>query len=152
MSSGIWNTVVHIWPHYRPRTLGPYNLHIKCILRYNCYPLLSPFYAILELKLSYFDAVVSKLNFLIWNFQAAQNIKELLDLKYGPTWHVIVGEGFSFEITYEVRPLLTFLLLSLLIRSGPVWPFVKYVPSWPVFKYLPMWAVVKYLPVCLVCV
>jgi hypothetical protein len=34
--------------------------------------------------------------------QAAQNIKEALDLKYGPTWHVIVGEGFSLEITYEV--------------------------------------------------
>jgi dynein light chain 4 len=36
-------------------------------------------------------------------FKAAQNIKENLDVKYGPTWHVIVGEGFSFDITYEVN-------------------------------------------------
>ena len=42
-------------------------------------------------------------NYVKCVFKAAQNIKENLDVKYGPTWHVIVGEGFSFDITYEVN-------------------------------------------------
>ena len=29
-------------------------------------------------------------------------IKEVLDKKFGPSWHVVVGEGFGFEISYEV--------------------------------------------------
>ena len=34
--------------------------------------------------------------------QCAQTIKELLDQRYGPSWHVVVGEGFGFDISYEV--------------------------------------------------
>ena len=34
--------------------------------------------------------------------QCAQAIKELLDQRYGPSWHVVVGEGFGFDISYEV--------------------------------------------------
>lgn len=30
-------------------------------------------------------------------------IKDTMDKKFGPTWHVIVGKGFSYEITYEVK-------------------------------------------------
>ena len=30
-------------------------------------------------------------------------IKEVLDKKFGPSWHVVVGEGFGFELSYEVR-------------------------------------------------
>ena len=30
-------------------------------------------------------------------------IKEVLDKKFGPSWHVVVGEGFGFEISYEVK-------------------------------------------------
>ncbi|XP_023335664.1 dynein light chain 4, axonemal-like [Eurytemora carolleeae] len=37
------------------------------------------------------------------NELAAKMIKENLDIKYGPTWHVVVGEGFSFDLTYEVK-------------------------------------------------
>ena len=29
-------------------------------------------------------------------------IKEVLDKKFGPSWHVVVGEGFGFELSYEV--------------------------------------------------
>ena len=36
------------------------------------------------------------------SFQCAQAIKELLDQRYGPSWHVVVGEGFGFDISYEV--------------------------------------------------
>ena len=42
----------------------------------------------------------SLLNLLI---QCAKMIKEVLDKKFGPSWHVVVGEGFGFELSYEVR-------------------------------------------------
>jgi hypothetical protein len=35
--------------------------------------------------------------------QCAKAIKELLDKKFGASWHVVVGEGFGFEISYEVK-------------------------------------------------
>ena len=35
--------------------------------------------------------------------QCAQAIKEVLDQRYGPSWHVVVGEGFGFDISYEVK-------------------------------------------------
>ena len=33
--------------------------------------------------------------------KTAQSIKEGLDKKFGPSWHVVVGEGFGFNITYN---------------------------------------------------
>eukprot|EP00239_Pterosperma_sp_CCMP1384_P011228 CAMPEP_0197861132 /NCGR_PEP_ID=MMETSP1438-20131217/37006_1 /TAXON_ID=1461541 /ORGANISM="Pterosperma sp., Strain CCMP1384" /LENGTH=107 /DNA_ID=CAMNT_0043478219 /DNA_START=287 /DNA_END=607 /DNA_ORIENTATION=+ len=38
--------------------------------------------------------------------KATQMIKEGMDKKFGAPWHCIIGEGFSFEITYEVKNLL----------------------------------------------
>ena len=29
-------------------------------------------------------------------------IKEALDTRFGTTWHVVVGEGFGFDISYEI--------------------------------------------------
>ena len=26
-----------------------------------------------------------------------------MERKYGSTWHVVVGEGFGFDITYELK-------------------------------------------------
>ena len=40
------------------------------------------------------------------NEMCQQNIKEILDKKFGPSWHVIVGEGFGFEISYETKNML----------------------------------------------
>lgn len=40
------------------------------------------------------------------NEMAANLIKEQLDKKFGPSWHVLVGEGFGFDISYEVNTLL----------------------------------------------
>lgn len=37
---------------------------------------------------------------------AAKMIKENMDKRCGTTWHVIVGEGYGFEITHEVKSLL----------------------------------------------
>ena len=35
-----------------------------------------------------------------------------MDKKFGAPWHVVIGEGFSFEITYEVRKEEYFVALS----------------------------------------
>ncbi|KAB0795588.1 hypothetical protein PPYR_12427 [Photinus pyralis] len=40
------------------------------------------------------------------NEMAARMIKEQMDKKFGPPFHVVVGEGFGFEITYECKSLL----------------------------------------------
>lgn len=39
-----------------------------------------------------------------WTLRAfgAQMIKDQMDKKFGAPWHVVVGKGFSYEITYEV--------------------------------------------------
>lgn len=49
------------------------------------------------------------LNFLdVWiGFQAAAKmIKESMDKKFGSSWHAVVGEGYGFELTHEVKNLL----------------------------------------------
>lgn len=33
-------------------------------------------------------------------------IKEVMDKKFGPAWHAVVGEGYGFEISYECKSLL----------------------------------------------
>jgi dynein light chain 4 len=35
-----------------------------------------------------------------------QMIKDQMDKKFGAPWHVVVGQGFGYEITYEVRNIL----------------------------------------------
>ena len=37
---------------------------------------------------------------------AAKMIKDSLDKKFGSSWHCIVGEGYGFDITHEVKNLL----------------------------------------------
>ncbi|XP_025138628.1 dynein axonemal light chain 4 isoform X1 [Bubalus kerabau] len=38
------------------------------------------------------------------NESAAKMIKETMDKKFGSSWHVVIGEGFGFEITHEASP------------------------------------------------
>ena len=33
----------------------------------------------------------------------AQKIKEALDKKLGKYWHVVIGEGFSFDVTHQKK-------------------------------------------------
>lgn len=40
------------------------------------------------------------------NEAAAKMIKDSLDKKFGSSWHAVVGEGYGFEITHEVKNLL----------------------------------------------
>ena len=37
---------------------------------------------------------------------AAKQVKELMDKKYNENWIVIIGEGFAFEVTHEVKHVL----------------------------------------------
>ena len=44
---------------------------------------------------------------LITSLQAAAKmVKEAMDKKFGASWHVVVGEGYGFEITHEVKNIL----------------------------------------------
>ena len=43
---------------------------------------------------------------------AAKVIKEKMDQKFGTHWHVIVGEGFGYEITHESKSLLCLFYLG----------------------------------------
>jgi len=40
------------------------------------------------------------------NENAAKMIKENLDKRFAPSWHVVVGEGFGFEVSYEMKNLM----------------------------------------------
>ena len=42
------------------------------------------------------------------NEKAAKMIRELLEKKFGggASWHVVVGEGFGFDIAYELKSLM----------------------------------------------
>ncbi|GBP66574.1 Dynein light chain 4, axonemal [Eumeta japonica] len=40
------------------------------------------------------------------NELAARMVKELMDKKYGPSFHVVVGESYGFEITHECTTIL----------------------------------------------
>ncbi|CAD5116683.1 unnamed protein product [Dimorphilus gyrociliatus] len=40
------------------------------------------------------------------NETAAKMIKDTMDKKFGPSWHVVVGEGFGYEVTHEVKNIL----------------------------------------------
>merc|ERR1712055_462771 len=40
------------------------------------------------------------------NETAAKLIKDTMDKKFGASWHVIVGEGFGFELAHEVKNIL----------------------------------------------
>ena len=42
------------------------------------------------------------------NEEAARFIKLCMDKKYGATWHAVVGEGYGFEITHDVKSALYF--------------------------------------------
>ena len=37
-----------------------------------------------------------------------QLIKESLDKKFGTSWHVVVGRGFAYDVTYEVSTALLY--------------------------------------------
>ncbi|KAJ3018764.1 UNVERIFIED_CONTAM: Dynein light chain 4, axonemal [Siphonaria sp. JEL0065] len=60
-----------------------------------------------ELKLEVVDMVVTAVEKHFSNYEtAAKVIKELMDKRCGTSWHVVVGEGFGFDITHESKNLM----------------------------------------------
>ncbi len=48
------------------------------------------------------DMIVSCLDKYVGNYEVSSRaIKEMMDKKFGDSWNVIVGEGYSFEITHQ---------------------------------------------------
>lgn len=37
---------------------------------------------------------------------ASKTVKEAMDKKFGTFWHVVIGEGFGFEVSYETKNIL----------------------------------------------
>ncbi|ORX46631.1 dynein light chain 4, axonemal-like protein [Piromyces finnis] len=71
------------------------------------YPLVKYCDMLEEMKLEVVDLVVTALERHQGNYEgAAKTVKETMDKKYGNSWHSVVGEGFGFEITHEVKNLL----------------------------------------------
>lgn len=50
--------------------------------------------------------IIKFLNYSLLLQMAAKSIKETMDKKFGTYWHVIVGEGFGFEVSYETKNML----------------------------------------------
>ena len=50
------------------------------------------------------DTMVSVLFDFKLTFQAAcRFVKESMDRQFGPAWHCVMGEGFSFEVTRQAK-------------------------------------------------
>ena len=60
-----------------------------------------------EMKTEAKDTVVLALERFSDNYElAAKFVKEQMDKKFGSPWHCVMGEGFGFEITYELKHLM----------------------------------------------
>eukprot|EP00976_Prorocentrum_cordatum_P002724 52889-Prorocentrum_minimum.AAC.3 len=67
------------------------------------YPLIKHTDMLEEMRIEAVELCVSAIEKFPTNLEkATQMIKEGMDKKFGAPWHVVIGEGFSFEITYEV--------------------------------------------------
>lgn len=60
-----------------------------------------------EMRAEAKDTVVSALEKFPDNYELASKfVKEQMDKKFGSPWHCVMGEGFGFEITYELKHLM----------------------------------------------
>ena len=39
---------------------------------------------------------------------ASKALKESMDKKYGPAWHVVMGEGYGFDLSHDCKHLAYF--------------------------------------------
>ena len=57
-----------------------------------------------EMRQETMDAVIAGVEKFADNMEmAAKFTKDSMEKKYGPTWHVVCGEGFGFNVTYEQK-------------------------------------------------
>uniref|UniRef100_A0A7S4FGT2 Dynein light chain n=1 Tax=Eutreptiella gymnastica TaxID=73025 RepID=A0A7S4FGT2_9EUGL len=60
-----------------------------------------------EMRSEVKEAVVTAIEKFPDNYEGASKmVKEMMDKKFGTYWHCIMGEGFGFEITYELKHLM----------------------------------------------
>lgn len=60
-----------------------------------------------EMRLEAIELTITACEKYAQNYEtAAKTIKESMDKKFGLYWHVVVGEGFGFEISYETKNIL----------------------------------------------
>eukprot|EP00316_Scyphosphaera_apsteinii_P003954 CAMPEP_0119343874 /NCGR_PEP_ID=MMETSP1333-20130426/106679_1 /TAXON_ID=418940 /ORGANISM="Scyphosphaera apsteinii, Strain RCC1455" /LENGTH=111 /DNA_ID=CAMNT_0007356291 /DNA_START=39 /DNA_END=374 /DNA_ORIENTATION=+ len=60
-----------------------------------------------EMRQDCVDLVITASERYQTNFEAAARlVKETMDKKYNESWVVIIGEGFGFEVTHEVKHVL----------------------------------------------
>ena len=59
-----------------------------------------------ERGMNNFIIVIIQMCTLLCFQAAAKMIKESMDKKFGSSWHAVVGEGYGFELTHEVKNLL----------------------------------------------
>mmetsp|Transcript_14823 Transcript_14823/g.20472 ORF Transcript_14823/g.20472 Transcript_14823/m.20472 type:complete len:107 (-) Transcript_14823:313-633(-) len=79
----------------------------EAFLKLAKYPLIKHTDMLEEMRIEAVELCVSAIEKFPTNLEkATQMIKEGMDKKFGAPWHVVIGEGFSFEITYEVKNLL----------------------------------------------
>jgi dynein light chain 4 len=87
---------------------GPCNLDSvrQCVSNFN-YPLEKLSDMTDEMKSECKDMVASAIEKFPDNYeQAAKFVKDTMDKKFGSPWHCVIGEGFGFEITYELKHLM----------------------------------------------
>ncbi|XP_037044583.1 dynein light chain 4, axonemal [Bradysia coprophila] len=71
------------------------------------YPLVKHSDMIEEMKTDCIELSITACEKFAANYEmAAKTIKDAMDKKFGTFWHVIVGEGFGFEVSYETKNLL----------------------------------------------
>ena len=60
-----------------------------------------------ELQSEAIDLIVSAIDKQRGNYEgSARQVKEQMDRKFGASWHCVIGEGFGFEVTYEMKHLM----------------------------------------------
>ena len=60
-----------------------------------------------EMRVEAIETAVTAIEKYPANFEsAAKLVKETMDKKYGASWHCVIGEGFGFEITHELKRIL----------------------------------------------
>eukprot|EP00118_Oscarella_pearsei_P025946 m.309089 g.309089 ORF g.309089 m.309089 type:complete len:116 (+) comp45475_c0_seq1:79-426(+) len=71
------------------------------------YPLLQNSDMTEEMRIETMELCVTAVEKFPSNNEAASKmIKETMDKKYGPAWHAVIGEGFGFEMSYDLKSLL----------------------------------------------
>jgi len=60
-----------------------------------------------EMRSDCVDSVISACEKYTTNYEAAARmVKEQMDKKYNENWIVVIGQGFAFEVTHEVKHVL----------------------------------------------